>query len=154
MQTLRIVITLSHLRALHDALRETFLKVTNNEIFTAKRHRSQLKALWCLRRTVGRIEKKKKKKKKTEGGSEGRGGQIEVRKILSTATSTQIPNHKANKKKDTSKQLSKVVKEVQRNYNMFANPFFVTSGRFMGNLVPRSPTAKGKGDLTFQCKTE
>ena len=23
-----------------------------------------------------------------------------------------------------------------------------------GNLVPRSPTAKGKGDLTFQCKTE
>ena len=61
MQTLRIVITLSHLRALHDALRETFLKVTNNEIFTAKRHRSQLKALWCLRRTVGRIEKKKEK---------------------------------------------------------------------------------------------
>ena len=45
MQTLRIVITLSHLRALHDALRETFLKVTNNEILTAKRHRSQLKAL-------------------------------------------------------------------------------------------------------------
>ena len=72
MQTLRIVITLSHLRALHDALRETFLKVTNNEILTAKRHRSQLKALWGLRRTVGRIEKKKKKKK-TKGGSEGKG---------------------------------------------------------------------------------
>ena len=72
MQTLRIVITLSHLRALHDALRETFLKVTNNEIFTAKRHRSQLKALWCLRRTVGRIEKKKRKKKEKEknGGRE------------------------------------------------------------------------------------
>ena len=29
MQTLRIVITLSHLRAFRDALRETFLKVTN-----------------------------------------------------------------------------------------------------------------------------
>ena len=29
MQTLRIVITLSHLRALHDALRKTFLKETN-----------------------------------------------------------------------------------------------------------------------------
>ena len=29
MQTLRIVIILSHLSALHDALRETFLKVTN-----------------------------------------------------------------------------------------------------------------------------
>ena len=28
MQTLRILITLSHLRDLHDALRETFLKVT------------------------------------------------------------------------------------------------------------------------------
>ena len=72
MQTLRIVITLSHLRALHDALRETFLKVTNNEILTAKRHRSQLKALWCLRRTVGRIEKKKRKKKEKEknGGRE------------------------------------------------------------------------------------
>ena len=32
MQTLRIELTLSHLGALHDALRETFLKVTNNEI--------------------------------------------------------------------------------------------------------------------------
>ena len=38
MQTLRIVITLFHLRALPDALRETFLKVTNNEMLTAKRH--------------------------------------------------------------------------------------------------------------------
>ena len=70
MQTLRIVITLSHLRALHDALRETFLKVTNNEILTAKRHRSQLKALWFLRRTVGRIEKRKKRRE----GVRGRGG--------------------------------------------------------------------------------
>ena len=41
MQTLRIVLTWSHLRALHDALRETFLKVTNNEMWTAKRHRNQ-----------------------------------------------------------------------------------------------------------------
>ena len=32
MQTLRIVITLSHLRALHDALRKTFLKVTNIKV--------------------------------------------------------------------------------------------------------------------------
>ena len=31
MQTLKIVITLSNLRALHDALWETFLKVTNIE---------------------------------------------------------------------------------------------------------------------------
>ena len=35
-------ITLSHLRALHDALRQTFLKVTNNEMLTAKRRRSKL----------------------------------------------------------------------------------------------------------------
>ena len=34
MQTLRIEITLSHLRALHDALRETFLKVTKNKMLT------------------------------------------------------------------------------------------------------------------------
>ena len=40
--TLRIVLTLSHLSALHDALRETFLKVTNNEMLTAKRHRNHL----------------------------------------------------------------------------------------------------------------
>ena len=32
MQNLQIVVTLSHLRALQDALRETFLKVTNNEM--------------------------------------------------------------------------------------------------------------------------
>ena len=32
MQTLRIVLTLFYLRALHDALRETFLKVTNNDM--------------------------------------------------------------------------------------------------------------------------
>ena len=44
-----------------------------------------------------------------------------------------IPNHKTNKKKkDISKQLSKVVKEVKRNYKMFANPVFITPGRFMG----------------------
>ena len=35
MQTLRIEITLSHLRALHDALRETFLKVAKNKMLTA-----------------------------------------------------------------------------------------------------------------------
>ena len=62
----------------------------------------------------------------------GGGGQIEVREILSTAISTEIPNHKANKKKDVSKQLSKAAKEVKRNYNMFANAVFVTPGRFTG----------------------
>ena len=33
MQTQRIVLTLSHLRALHDTLRKTFLKVTINEMY-------------------------------------------------------------------------------------------------------------------------
>ena len=32
MQTPRIVLTLPHLGVLHDVLRETFLKVTNNEM--------------------------------------------------------------------------------------------------------------------------
>ena len=40
MQTLQIVLTFSHLIALHDGLRETFLKVTNNEMWTVKRHRT------------------------------------------------------------------------------------------------------------------
>ena len=35
MQTPRFVLTLTHLRALHDVLQETFLKVTNNEMWTA-----------------------------------------------------------------------------------------------------------------------
>ena len=39
---LRIVFTLSLLRTLHDALWETFFKVTNNEMQTAKRYRNQL----------------------------------------------------------------------------------------------------------------
>ena len=39
---LRIAFTLSLLRALHDALRETFFEVTNNEMYTAKRYRNQL----------------------------------------------------------------------------------------------------------------
>ena len=41
MQSLRIVLTLSHLRALRDALELTFLRVTDNEIWTAKWHRNQ-----------------------------------------------------------------------------------------------------------------
>ena len=49
MQTLLIVLTLSHLRALHDALRETFLKVTNNENDTETSFRRALvldRELW------------------------------------------------------------------------------------------------------------
>ena len=57
-------LTLSYLRALQDALRETFLKVTNNEMLTAKRH--QITITWVEERIVGRIEKK--------GVREGGGG--------------------------------------------------------------------------------
>ena len=32
MQSLRIMLIVPHLRALHDALQETFLKVTNSEM--------------------------------------------------------------------------------------------------------------------------
>ena len=49
--------------------------------------------------------------------------------ILSTSTSTQIPNHKTSKKNDISKQHSKQATrqgEVQKNYKMFANPVFIT----------------------------
>ena len=54
---------------------------------------------------MGGIEKKKQS---GEGVGLGWGlREIEIREILSTATSRQIANHKMNKKKDISKQLSK-----------------------------------------------
>ena len=57
---------------------------------------------------------------------------MEVREILSTATSTQIPNTKQQKKNDISKQHSKQAKtvEVERNYKMFANPDFINPGKY------------------------
>ena len=67
MQTLRIVLTLSYLRAKHDALRETFLKVTDNEMYTAKRPRTSYRRplrisnncrFRVLERIVGRGGKK------------------------------------------------------------------------------------------------
>ena len=65
MQTLPIVLTLSYLKTLHDALREIFLKVTDNEMWTTKTTRKPgLGAHWfqitvtCVRqRNVGRDEK-------------------------------------------------------------------------------------------------
>ena len=42
MQTLTIVLTLSYLKTLHDARREIFLKVTDNEMWTTKRQGNQL----------------------------------------------------------------------------------------------------------------
>ena len=49
----------------------------------------------------------KKERKKNRGRELTEGGWIEIREILSTATSTQSSNHNTNKKKDISKQLSK-----------------------------------------------
>ena len=92
MKTLWIVITLSHLRALHDALRKTFLKVTN--IWTASK--PVLGARWfqisvtCVKERVVGGDKKNR-----EGG---RGDKIV---ILSTSSSSQIPNHKTSNKKKT-----------------------------------------------------
>ena len=57
-----------------------------------------------------------------------------MREILSTATFTQIPNHKTTKKEknDISKQYSKQGKtgEVERNFKMFDNPVFINPGRY------------------------
>ena len=84
-QTLRIVITLSHLRALHDAIRETFLKVTNIK---------QLSLVLKKKLWVG--------KKIGSGG--GGGGKIVIQ---STSTSTRILATKQAKKNDITNQHSK-----------------------------------------------
>ena len=64
MQILWIVITLSHLRALHYALRETFLKVTNIKLNCQTAPKQALGARWfqitvtCVKeRIVGREKK-------------------------------------------------------------------------------------------------
>ena len=76
MQTPQIVLTFTHLRALHDVLQETFLKVTNNEMWTALPQRTSffIGAHWfqitvtCVRqRIVGRDGKKVKKGREGEG---------------------------------------------------------------------------------------
>ena len=59
----------------------------------------------------------------------GGGGNIV---ILSTSTSTQIPNQKMTKKSDISKQHSEeALKQgkLRKIYKMFANPVFITPGR-------------------------
>ena len=72
------------------------------------------------------------KKKETK---EGERGELERgREILSTATFTQIPNHKTTKKEKNgiSKQYSKQGKtgEVERNFKTFDNPVFINPGRY------------------------
>ena len=67
---------------------------------------------------------------------EGGGGGLErtrIREIPSTATSTQIPNHKtAKKENDISKQDGEQAKtgKIERNYKMFANPVFINPDRY------------------------
>ena len=57
--------------------------------------------------------------------------------ILSTSTSTQIPNYKTSrkkKKKERSKQHSKQAvldRGSWKNYKMFANPVFITPCRYL-----------------------
>ena len=54
----------------------------------------------------------------------GGGGEKKKIVILSTANSTQIPNHKTSK---TDKE-----GEVEKNYKMLANPVFITPRRYTG----------------------
>ena len=65
----------------------------------------------------------------------GGGRWIEIRDILSTATSTQSPKHKTNKKKRHRKQLSKQAirqgKLREITGKMFANSVFITPGRYI-----------------------
>ena len=83
MQTLRIVITWSHLRALHDALRETFLQVTNNEMQTAKpalgAHWFQI-AVTCVKSElwVGWKQKQKTPREGVKGGGVNRNSRNSV----------------------------------------------------------------------------
>ena len=60
--------------------------------------------------------------------------QIEIRKILSTATSTQTPNYETTEKRsDIKRQLSIQAKaqEIEINDKMFANPVFINPGRYI-----------------------
>ena len=107
MQTLRIVLTLPYLRALHDALRETFLKVTNNEMQTAKWHWNQLEVRTDFKYLSLVLDRELWVGKKKEGG----GGvwkkctkfclQPVLHKLLAT---------KQAEKKNISKQYSKQAK--------------------------------------------
>ena len=56
---------------------------------------------------------------------------MEIREILSTATSTQIPNHKTTKKKTNANNIVNNLRQGKlRNYKMFANPVFINPGRY------------------------
>ena len=65
----------------------------------------------------------------------GKGGVKIV--ILSTSTSTQIPNHKISKKRkkkttSANNTVNKLLdRGVEKNYKMFANPVFITLGIFI-----------------------
>ena len=73
-----------------------------------------------------------REKRNREGGRKDGGGGGGKIVILATSTSTQIPKHKTSKKNDISKQHSKqaIRREVEKNYKMFANPVFITPGRY------------------------
>ena len=72
-------------------------------------------------------------KEKKQGA--GKGGVKIV--ILSTSTSTQIPNHKISKKRkkkttSANNTVNKLLdRGVEKNYKMFANPVFITLGIFI-----------------------
>ena len=86
------------------------------------------------------------------GGGEGRGKIV----ILSTSTSTQIPNTKQAKKNYIWKQHSKqdIRQEVEKNYKMFADPVFITPGRSTSNQIYKLYILSGHSDqqhIKFCC---
>ena len=93
-QTLRIVITLSHLRALHDAIRDTFLKVTNIKLngteTSFRRALISNNCHLCQRKNCGSGKK---------SGVEGGGGAQDSNSVYIHFYTN--PSHKTSKKKTT-----------------------------------------------------
>ena len=82
-------------------------------------HRFQITVTCVRQRILGR--------KYTTPYEKGGGAKTRIREMLSTASSSQIPNHDTTKKRcDISKQHSKQAKEreVVRKYKMFANSVY------------------------------
>ena len=75
--------------------------------------------------------------------------------ILSTSTSTQIPNHKPSKNKrhkQTTEETSYQTGEVEKNYKMFANPVFITPGRSTYPIILDRKFSYIKKNLIENCK--
>ena len=82
------------------------------------------------------------------------GGEVE---ILSTATSTQFPNHKTNKKNDTSKQLSKQAirqGKLREITKCLLTRFSKLNGRYIGVANGKCETLRDGETSVFLCEPE